>query len=107
MSGQNKEGLILTSISEESIREIISTAIVESLKNVLANNPVSQEQSVLLNRNEAAKLLGVSLPTLSKWTKEGRIPAHRIASRVRYKRAELIDSLAKMNVPRVNKVKGV
>jgi excisionase family DNA binding protein len=50
----------------------------------------------LLTRKQAAKLLSVSLPTLSDWSKTGKITGYRIASRVRYKREELERSLSKM-----------
>jgi excisionase family DNA binding protein len=52
-----------------------------------------QKQDELLTRKEAAKVLGVSLHTLNEWTKAGRVQGYRIASRVRYKRAELESSL--------------
>lgn len=47
----------------------------------------------LLNRNEVAKLLQISLPTLNAWSKAGRIPSYRIGSRIRYKKNEVLDSL--------------
>ncbi|MFT3884648.1 MAG: helix-turn-helix domain-containing protein [Flavobacteriales bacterium] len=47
----------------------------------------------LLTRKAAAEVLGVSLPTLHEYTQRGIIPAHRLGSRVRYKRAELIAAL--------------
>jgi excisionase family DNA binding protein len=46
-----------------------------------------------LSRKEAAKLLGVSLPTLSEWTKTGLVKGYRIASRIRYVRAEIENSM--------------
>lgn len=54
---------------------------------------VTPENDEFITRKEAAKILGISLPTLGKWTKEGRVPAFRISSRVRYKRHDVIDSL--------------
>lgn len=50
----------------------------------------------LLSRKEASKLLGISLPTLSDWTNTGKIIGYRIASRVRYKRFELENSLTQI-----------
>jgi len=46
-----------------------------------------------LSRKEAAKLLGISLPTLSEWTKTGLVKGYRIARRVRYVRAEVESSM--------------
>ena len=47
----------------------------------------------ILSRKQAAEVLGISLPTLNEWTKEGIVKGYRINSRVRYKRSELDDAL--------------
>ncbi len=47
----------------------------------------------LLTRKETAQKLGISLPTLNQWTKDGLIVAHRIASRVRYRTKDVEASL--------------
>lgn len=47
----------------------------------------------ILSRNEAAKYLKISLPTLNVWTKQERVRSYRIGSRVYYKEGELIASL--------------
>lgn len=46
-----------------------------------------------LTREETAKMLSVSLKTLSSWTKEGKVIGYRIGSRVRYRRDEIETSL--------------
>lgn len=51
-----------------------------------------------MTREEAAKLLGVSLHTLNKWTKEGKLKGYRIGSRVRYVASELENSLTEIAV---------
>ena len=53
-----------------------------------SNHP-EKETLVLLTREEAAKILCVSLPTLHQWTKDGIIPAYRIGGRVLYKLDDL------------------
>lgn len=52
----------------------------------------------LLTRKEASEYLKVSLPTLDRWTKAGLIPSYLLGTRVRYKRAELFNSLVKVEV---------
>jgi excisionase family DNA binding protein len=53
----------------------------------------------ILTRQQAAKMLNVSLPTLHYWTKEGMVKGTRIGSCVRYRMADIeaalvdIDSL--------------
>lgn len=52
---------------------------------------------ILLNRQETAKLLSVSLVTLWDWTKKDVLPAYRIGYKVRYKKSEVLEALKKMN----------
>lgn len=59
-----------------------------------------QQETELLTRKQAAKLLGVSLPTIQDWTKTGKITGYRIASRIRYKRHELETSLSQIKTRR-------
>ena len=58
------------------------------------NKPVTDETATgYLKREEVAKLLRVSLPTLHDWTKSGIIKAYRIGGRVLYKESEVKGSL--------------
>lgn len=54
----------------------------------------------VLSKTGAKELLGVTLNTLSKYTRDGTIPAYGIGSRVLYKRSELLDSLIRINKTR-------
>jgi len=51
-----------------------------------------------LSRKELAKVLGVTLPTLSSWTKLGKVKAYRIGRRVLYKSSEVDQALKLINV---------
>ena len=66
------------------VKEIVSQAINEAIKEI--DIPAAPEY---LTREEAAKLLKISLPTLSKLTKEGHIPGYKIGRHIRYKSQEL------------------
>jgi excisionase family DNA binding protein len=68
----------------------------QNLITLLTNIKEVKLPTELLTRKEAAKLLGVSLPTLSDWTNTGKIIGYRIASRVRYKSNELENSLSQI-----------
>lgn len=89
------ENLILSPISLGELRTVISETVESELKKqfTLINKP---EQTEYISRKESAKILGVSLVTLSHWQKKGLVSAYRINSRVRYKRAEVLNSLAKI-----------
>ncbi|MAP81861.1 MAG: DNA-binding protein [Aequorivita sp.] len=46
-----------------------------------------------ISRKQAADLLGVSLVTISDWTKKDILKAYRIGNRVRFKMNEIEDAL--------------
>ena len=54
----------------------------------------SDPETDLLTKAEAAKLLKVSPVTISRWLKQGRLPAYRLGPRaIRIRRADLDDLL--------------
>ncbi|HQW99750.1 MAG: helix-turn-helix domain-containing protein [Flavobacteriales bacterium] len=54
----------------------------------------------LLTREEAAQLLGITLPTLRDYTRRGLVEGYRIGTRVRYKRSEVLGSLQRIRTPK-------
>lgn len=50
----------------------------------------------LLTREQAAQLLGITLPTLRDYTRRGYVTGYRIGTRVRYKRNEVLDNLQRI-----------
>jgi excisionase family DNA binding protein len=52
---------------------------------------------IILSKTETAELLGITMNTLSKYTKDGTIPAYGIGSRVMYKKSEVLNSLTRIN----------
>jgi excisionase family DNA binding protein len=92
---QSHEDLIIGHQNLVSANKDLITAN-QNLIILLTNIKEEKLPTELLTRKEAAKLLGVSLPTLSDWTKTGKIIGYRIASRVRYKRNELENSLSQI-----------
>jgi excisionase family DNA binding protein len=87
---------IFTSLPLEQLKIEISKEILERITPILQGVNNSTPPTELLTRKEASKLLGVSLPTLLDWTNSGKIIGYRIASRVRYKRSELVNSLSQI-----------
>lgn len=51
----------------------------------------------ILTREETAKLLSISLPTLWNWTKKNILTAYGIGGRVYYKKDEVIQALIQIN----------
>jgi excisionase family DNA binding protein len=85
-----------TSLPLEQLKTEISNEILDRITPIIQGVNKSTTNTELLTRKEASKLLGVSLPTLLDWTKTGKVTGYRIASRVRYKRSELENSLSQI-----------
>jgi excisionase family DNA binding protein len=84
------QNLIL--FSESDLRLIVSETVrneIQSFKQV-----EKTQDSNLLTRQETAQILGISLPTLYNYSKDGRLPYYRIGSRIRYKKDEVLNSLS-------------
>jgi len=87
---------IFTSLPFEQLKNEISNEILDRITPLLQSVNKPTPTTELLTRKEASRLLGVSLPTLLDWTKTGKVTGYRIASRVRYKRSELENSLSQI-----------
>lgn len=85
------------------ISETVKTEILRHLQVQSTAEPNKEQASDLLTRKQAAKLLGVSYPTLNEWSKAGVITGYRIATRVRYKRYELEQSLLQMQTKKTRR----
>jgi excisionase family DNA binding protein len=87
------EKLFYNVFNEEDLKRILR----EVLKEIQSLTPVrEQSKSNYLNRFEVVKLLRISLPTLSNWTKEGILQSYRIGNRVLYREDEVNSSLQKV-----------
>ena len=86
--------LILTTVPE--LQGIIESSVRKVLleNNTMPEKPKSELEYI--TRKETAQILGISLPTLNEWSKKGILPSYRIASRVRYKKDEILGSLHKV-----------
>lgn len=86
--------IILNGISFEQLENSIKTIVQNEVQKIVSGLTRPPEPSPeLITRKETALILGISLPTLNDWTKNGTIPAQRIGTRVRYNRANVYASL--------------
>lgn len=87
--------VILNGISLEQLKDEFKAIVRTEVQQILIELPPTTTESSpeFITRKETAKILGVSLPTLHEWTKNGTIPALRIGSRVRYKISDVYASL--------------
>jgi excisionase family DNA binding protein len=66
-----------------------------NIEQLLIEKQKPQQPDELLTETEAEALLQISRVTLKKWRDDGKLPYYRYGSRIRYKRAELIDAAEK------------
>ncbi|NLI71842.1 MAG: helix-turn-helix domain-containing protein [Bacteroidales bacterium] len=77
---------------QNSIQTIVSNEVQKAVEQLTP--PESTDTTPeLLTRKQTAEYLGVSLPTLHKWTKKGIIPAKRIGSLIRYEKNIICDTM--------------
>ncbi len=86
------ENLLLSTIPYAEFQTLIST-VVQTAVQVATAHLQPKNEIEYLTRKQTSALLGVSLVTLSEWTKEGKVKGYRIGSRIRYKRHEIEQSL--------------
>jgi excisionase family DNA binding protein len=93
-----EESTIIVGLPAGKLEDMIAGAVLTGLR-VYHNgkeNGHAQEPEALLTRDQAAQLLGITLPTLRDYTRKGYVTGYRIGTRVRYKRNEVLDSLQRM-----------
>jgi excisionase family DNA binding protein len=86
----------LHSITPEEFKAEILEGVSKQLQE-FSQNFQPKEPTIWITRQEAAELIGVSLVTIHNWTKEGVINAHKIGTRVRFKRTEIENILLNSN----------
>ncbi|GAA3773665.1 hypothetical protein GCM10022271_02170 [Corallibacter vietnamensis] len=79
-------------ITPSELKEDILKDVRAELKEIVQNfQPVKPPEYI--TRQEAAKILKVSLVTLTDWNKKGVLKPYRLGNLIRYKRSELDEAL--------------
>lgn len=86
------ERIFFEGSSSEEFMAKLCFKLKEIIKSYIEDNH-NQEPEKLLTREETAKFLKVSLPTLNNWTKAKVLTPHHIGRRVYYKKSEIINKL--------------
>jgi excisionase family DNA binding protein len=87
-------------ISPEDFKKEIVTDLVTEMKKELqdfSENFTPNYSPEFIDSKEAAKILGVTLPTLFDWRKRKIIVAYRIGNKIRFKKSEIENSLTKID----------
>lgn len=88
------EPLILSSLPAKDLVSEIARQVCATI----AAQPkgTTDQPEDLLTPEQVGQLLGVTLPTVRGYTRDGQLVAYRIGSRVRYKRSEVIGNLQRV-----------
>ena len=83
-------------ITPEELKESILSDVRAELKTITLNfQPINPTE--FLTRQEVAKILQVSLVTLSDWNKKKILNPYRLGNLIRYKRSEIEQALKRIN----------
>ncbi|MBK9221019.1 MAG: helix-turn-helix domain-containing protein [Saprospiraceae bacterium] len=81
--------LVVTMSTDE-----LKALIEEGVSNALSKSfQPKKEDDTLLRRKDVSKLFSVSLVTISQWMKNGKLPYHRINSRIFFKKVEVLKAM--------------
>lgn len=86
---------VLITCSLDDIEAIIVKNVNKALEahGLTAGTIGTNDENQFLTKDEAAKILKVSIRSLDNWTKGGILKATRIGSMVRYKREDINEAL--------------
>jgi hypothetical protein len=73
---------------KQIIKEVFQSELAEFIKQI-----ATEEPDELLNSEETCKFLKITLTTLWRWTKSGKVTCYGIGSRRYYKKNELLERL--------------
>lgn len=85
--------IVIINLTISELKEILQETISTELGRLLNEVIDDKSKDEFLTRDETSKFLNLSLPTITKYVKQGIIPAYRIGNRILFKRNELLDSL--------------
>lgn len=89
--------VVLSPIDTQSLINQIAERTAELLESRRNPQPhQSTDETDLLTPKETAKLLRISLPTLWRWQKQGKVKCYGIAGSRYYKRSEVVESLIEL-----------
>ena len=83
-------------ITPQQLKDNLLNGFKTELKKIVLNLQ-PEKQPEYLTRKEVAKILKVSLVTLSDWNKKGVLKPYRLGNLIRYKRVELDQALISIN----------
>ena len=87
--------LVISQFSKEELQEILLKPILGRIEKIETDFEKSNIDLVF-TREQTAKRFNVDLSTLHRWTRQGKIVAHAIGSRIYYKESSIKGALIKI-----------
>lgn len=99
------KSLLIEGVSLDTLQTLIRKTIEEEFakENLSLKGNSSIQTERYLSRKETAKLFGVSLPTLHKWTLEQKVKGYRIGNVIRYKESEIDNALESTSISKYSR----
>jgi len=91
----SKQILQVENTNADDFKNEIVKDVITALKSF--GGQTQNNSEIILSREEAAKLLSISLVTLWDLTRKDKIPAFRIGNKVRYKKSDVLNALTQKN----------
>jgi len=89
------QDFVLISIPETTIRNIVEQAVKKAMAETQNTPGPAAGSPELLNRKEAAELVGVCVATIDNKVRSGVLKRYRTGGVVRFKRQEVIEAFSK------------
>lgn len=83
--------IILTPIRLCELEILIQNSVERALSENNKKQTTTQSPDEFLTIQQVSKLLDVSLVTLHKWKKQGKIKFYRFGSRIRFKKSDILN----------------
>lgn len=84
----------LSLLDKNDLKEVMESLIRQAVRDEMQSRSSSEDMSPVMSRDDVAKMLDISLPTLNQWEKDGTIPKpKRLGKRVYFIRKDFIDFL--------------
>jgi hypothetical protein len=80
------ENQLLVTLNVNDLKLIID----KSIESAISKTQKPTEEETILRRKDVAKLFSISLVTIADWMKTGKLPYHRINTRIFFKKSELM-----------------
>ena len=81
--------IFLSELTPEELQRMIG----DSIREVFREQNFPENKLKYLSRNNAAKYLDVSLPTLDDYTKSGKVKGYRLGKKIKYLESDLINAM--------------